>query len=99
MVVYEVRVHLREDLADRFAAWMRVRHIPEVVAAGGFAGAEFEQLDATTFRTRYHAVDQARLDQYLADHAPRLREDFLSQFPEGAEATREVWRRIQDWNR
>jgi hypothetical protein len=36
-------------------------------------------------------------ERYLARHAPRLRDDFASHFPQGVTVSREVWQTLQRW--
>ena len=97
-VSYEVTVRTETpDVGREFSAWMREEHIPDVLATGLFSGAEFAQMDATTFRTRYLAGSQADLYRYLAEHSPRLRDAFASRFSGSASTAREVWRSLQIW--
>jgi hypothetical protein len=95
---YEVTVRTgTPDVGREFAAWMREEHIPDVLATGLFSGAEFGEMDATSFRTRYLAASRANLDRYLAEHAPRLRDAFASRFGGSASTSREVWTLVQSW--
>jgi hypothetical protein len=95
---YEVTVRTETpDVGREFAAWMRHEHIPDVLATGLFSGAEFAELDATTFRTRYLAGSRADLDRYLAEHAPRLRDAFAGRFSRTASTSREIWTSLQGW--
>ena len=95
-VSYEVTVVLEPPLAGAFQAYMREKHIPEILATGCFTGARFEQVSSTRFRTAYLG-SQAGLDRYLAEHAAAFREDFLRHFPAGATASREVWSAVHVW--
>lgn len=95
MVVYEVRVEVRPDLVPAFEAYMRDKHLPEILATGCFTGIRFERqmegTDGPVFRSRYEAPDRAAVDRYLADHTPAFRADFLAHFPEGCAVSREIW--------
>ena len=96
IVSYEVTVDLAPALAEAFQAYMRGKHIPEILATGCFTGARFEQASPTRFRTCYLGT-RAGLDRYLAEHTAAFREDFLRHFPEGATASRDVWSGVQSW--
>lgn len=97
-VSYEVTVRVQDQAtANEFSAWMRGEHIGDVLATGLFYGAEFAQLDDTTFRTRYLARSRAELERYLAEHAARLRDDFGRRFHGRAATSREVWDQLQAW--
>jgi predicted AlkP superfamily phosphohydrolase/phosphomutase len=75
---------------ERFEAYMLDKHIAEVIATGYFAGATFYR-GGERRRTIYEAFDREALENYLANDAERLRNDFAEHFPEGVVATREVW--------
>lgn len=96
MVIYEVTAVVRPDLTDAYEAYMR-RHIPELLATGCFEGASFARSTANRYRIRYDARDQQALDRYLADHAHRLRADFVEHFPAGVEVSRENWQTLGSW--
>lgn len=93
---YEVVVDLEEGLAEAFEAYMRRKHIPEILETGCFEGALFERASATRFRTSYLGTKEG-LDLYLADHAAHFRADFMQHFPEGATPSRNVWSCVQAW--
>lgn len=90
MVTYEVTATVRPDLVARYEAWV-TGHVEDLLATGCFVAATIGRSAPGRYRIRYEAPDQAALDRYLADHAPRLRADALKHFPEGLELAREVW--------
>ena len=91
-VLYEVRGTTNDvSLADTIETYLRVTHIPEVLATGCFAGAYVSRHDPLTFRTTYVAHDHAALERYFARHTARLRSDFLQRFPTGVTLAREEW--------
>jgi hypothetical protein len=93
MLSYEVTIHLDDpSLADALERYMREKHLAEVFATGCFLDAHFER--AETYRTRYTVASQEELDRYIAEHAPRMRDDFAAHFPSGLHVTRAVWRNL-----
>ena len=94
MVIYEVRVEVREDLVTSFTRYMPGKHLPEILATGCFAAIRFERSEDGAFRTRYEAVDRASLERYLREHAPAFRADFMAHFPEGCAVSRSVWEEL-----
>lgn len=94
MVVYEVRVEVREDLAAAFEAYMRDKHLPDILATGCFETIHFERIGTSFYRSRYEATRQADLDRYLETHTAAFRADFLSHFPDGCAVSREVWEEV-----
>lgn len=92
MLSYEVTLQLEDgSLAGALETYMTGRHIAEVFATGCFLDAHFEQSAPDTYRSRYSVASREDLDRYLAEHAPRLRADFLEHFPAGIRVTRAVW--------
>ena len=91
MVTYEVTAAVRPELAGAYERFMREQHIPDLLATGAFVAASFSRSAPGRYRIRYEAADRATLDRYLAEHAPRLREDLLRHFPSGVDLSREVW--------
>jgi hypothetical protein len=97
MVTYEVTAAVRPELVDAYERFMREHHVPDLLATGAFAAASFSRSTPGRYRVRYEAADQATLDRYLAEHAPRLRADLLRHFPSGVDLSREVWEVVAAW--
>jgi Domain of unknown function (DUF4286) len=97
MVAYEVITIVEPDLVEAYERYMRRHHIPDLLATGCFHAAELARAAPGRYRMRYEAASQADLDRYLDEHAARLREEFVSHFPRGVTAAREVWVAIQRW--
>lgn len=92
MISYEVTIRLDDPaLAAALETYMVGKHVPEVFATGCFLDAHFERSAPDTYRSRYTVASQEVLDRYVAEHAPRLREDFARHFPKGVTLTRGVW--------
>ncbi len=96
MIVYEVNLDVRADIHDAYRAWLAA-HVGEILALPGFVSAEiFDVFDPAPAEGRrlltvcYRVADRASLDRYLAEHAPRLREDGLRRFGGAFTATRRV---------
>lgn len=97
-IVYEVNIEVDGAAHDDYRAWLR-DHIAEILALPGFTGAKiFEALDPPPSAGRiglcvqYALKDRASLDDYLRDHAPRLRADGVARFGGRFQATRRVLR-------
>ncbi|HEY2347205.1 MAG TPA: DUF4286 family protein [Xanthomonadaceae bacterium] len=93
-VIYEVTVHVRREVADAYIAWLRA-HVAEIVALPGFEDAELHALfdeaaDDAGWCVRYRLRDRVALDDYLRDHAPRLRADGIARFGDAMRAQRRV---------
>ena len=88
---YNVRVTVSDDLAERFAGYMRSKHIPDVLATGKFASAEIARSDGGTFLVSYLAGSGSDLDEYLKLHTESLREAFSREFPFEVNVEREIF--------
>ncbi len=97
MLTYEVQVEVPSDITEAFEAYMRRKHIPEILASGCFVDITFERSTTNRYRTRYQAMRQADLDRYLLDHAPGFRTDFIEHFPDGLTVQRELWESLQEF--
>lgn len=97
-VLYEVNIEVDASAHDEYRVWLR-GHIAEILALPGFTGAKvFEVLDPPASAGRialcvqYALKDQAALDDYLREHAPRLRADGMARFGGRFQASRRVLR-------
>lgn len=97
-VLYEVNIEVDASAHDEYRVWLR-DHIAEILALPGFTGAKvFEVLDPPASAGRialcvqYALKDQAALDDYLREHAPRLRADGMARFGGRFQASRRVLR-------
>ena len=97
MIAYEVTVDVDEAVAERYIAYMKQHHIPQILATGCFAHSELDRATATRFRQRYLAASLADLELYLERHAPALRADFDREFPAGVTLSREIWEEYGRW--
>lgn len=78
-VAYEVNLRVQAGIADEYLAWLRA-HVREMLDLPGFLDARVsEQREPApdagerVFCCLYRLRDQAVLDAYLAEHAPRMR--------------------------
>ena len=97
-VIYEVNIEVDAAAHDEYRVWLR-DHIAEILALPGFKGAKvFEVLEPPPSAGRiglsvqYALQDRAALDDYLRDHAPRLRADGMARFGDRFQANRRVLR-------
>lgn len=95
-VIYEVNLDIDAGVEGDYRAWLR-QHIAEILALPGFTGArqfDVREPQAADGRVllcvQYTLVDEAALQDYLRDHAPRLRADGMARFGGRFVATRRV---------
>ena len=96
MIVYEVNLDVRDAVFEAYRAWLGP-HVAEILALPGFEGAEvFERSDpppapgVRALTVWYRVADEAALQRYFSEHAPRLRADGVQRFGDAVSATRRV---------
>ena len=104
MIVYEVNIDVAPAVARAYGAWLD-SHVAEILALPGFTGAtryrRHEPADGADaeevilhWTIHYRLRDRASLDNYLREHAPRLRAEGVAQFGAQFKATRRVLEQI-----
>jgi hypothetical protein len=104
-VVYEVNLVIDKDINADFCAWLP-GHVGELLKCPGFVDARWfsrspedegqPKDDSKVLHTvHYYLQDRASLDNYLKEHAPRLRQDGVTRFGAKMSATRRVLNQIQ----
>jgi hypothetical protein len=97
MIIYEVTTTVAGAAIERYEAFMRDRHIPDVMATGCFTHATITRSMAGRYRITYLTTDLDVLDRYLRTYAPQLRADFAAHLGTTVDVTREVWTELQSW--
>lgn len=92
-VIYEVNLVPEPAIEGEFDDWLH-EHVRDMLALPGFIDATIsrvEQADGPAARTvHYELQDRAALEQYLAEHAPRMRQHGIDRFGERFTATRRI---------
>jgi len=96
--IYEVSLEVEAEVRADFLAWLRA-HIAEICALPGFLGADLHEVSEPApapgriaLCVRYRLRDEAALEAYLREHAPRMRGDGVARFGGRFAATRRVMR-------
>ena len=94
-LVYEVNVFVQRDIEADYRAWL-VEHIQEILGLPGFLDAQSFDVqqdlvsETVAICVHYRLASQAALDNYLQQHAPRLRADGMGKFGNRFTANRRV---------
>lgn len=101
MLIYEVNLEVEEDAKFGFAGWLP-GHIDQILKLPGFRGAQWffrnhqdedrPPADTVLWTIQYIIDDQKHLDDYLADQAPKLRQEAIDKFGDKFKASRRVLR-------
>ncbi len=81
MILYNVTVSIDASVGEEWLAYMREKHIPEVMETGHFLEARIcrvsgEEEGGMTYATTYLCESQEIFDIYDATHAVALRKEF-----------------------
>lgn len=97
-VVYEVNLDVDAGVIDAYRAWLQ-GHVAEILALPGFTGAEMFVVvepgaaeGRVALCVRYLLRNATALDDYLANHAARMRADGLARFGGRFNASRRILR-------
>ena len=98
MIVYEVNLEIDAGIAAEYRRWLDA-HVAEILALPGFTGARIlDVLEPAPPAMRialcvqYTLADAAALDNYLREHAPRLRAEGITRFGDAFRAHRRILR-------
>lgn len=96
MLIYEVNLEVNDDVAKDFFAWLP-EHIREILEIDGVVGAKFFNTELAEAKpdkryatVQYEMRDRKAYENYIQNHAPRLRENVMKRFSGRFTATRRV---------
>lgn len=81
MLLYNVTIKIDRDAEQDWLKWMKEKHIPEVVDAGKFSGAQISRLldepdgEDPTYVIQYTCENREQYNLYIHQHSPRLRDE------------------------
>ncbi|MAU15049.1 MAG: hypothetical protein CMH46_05855 [Muricauda sp.] len=87
MLIYNVTINIDESIHDEWLAWMKDKHVPDMLATGKFIHAKMvkvlveEDMGGITYSVQYTTRDRATLESYYKEDADRLRSDAQQMFP------------------
>ncbi len=95
-VIYEVAIEADAVIADDYREWLDA-HVRAMLALPGFVGARINEVidppptaGTHSFCVHYRLTDQAALDGYLQQYAPRMRTEGIERFGEQIRTSRRV---------
>jgi hypothetical protein len=87
MILYNVTVNIDDEVKEEWLAWMREKHIPDVLATGLFVEyklfrllTEDEDAVGTTYAIQYFAKSMSQIEEYKQKHAAGLQEEHSSRY-------------------
>lgn len=84
-ILYNVTLSVSEGIHERWVAWMKESHIPDVLGTGCFEWAKFLRVHAfeqggLTYAVLYCAPSMDAYERYVAAHSPRLQAEHEALF-------------------
>ena len=87
MIIYSVTVSIDNAVEADWVAWMRTKHIPDVMETGFFVTAHMHRLldpapeaGVSTFNIHYECVSMEAYETYRETKAQRLQEQHLARY-------------------
>jgi len=102
MIIYNVTVSVEENVKNDWLNWMKIEHIPEVMACGIFTKAQINRVivqddSDNTFAIAYTCSSMKELHQYQIKFAPELQKKHDKKFKEKAIAFRTLMEVIEEF--
>lgn len=103
-IIYNVTINIDESVHDKWLAWMKDTHIPEMLATKKFSAAKMckvlveEDMGGVTYSVQYTTKSMATLQKYYQEDAPKMRAEGVKLFPNKYVAFRTEMEVIKDIN-
>ncbi|MBX3042491.1 MAG: DUF4286 family protein [Candidatus Kapabacteria bacterium] len=101
MIVYSVFIKLDKKYESEWTNFMTEKHIGDVMNTGCFIGYEFlkeiESDETVNFRVDYYLTSQDKMNEYLTNHSPILRQDVTAKFGGKFTAERCIYSKIKSF--
>ncbi len=87
MYIYNVTINIEESVHDKWLAWMKEKHIPNMIATGKFTKALMsrvhveEEMGGITYSIQFTTDSKETLEKYYREDADRLRNETMQLFP------------------
>jgi|WetSurMetagenome_2_1015567.scaffolds.fasta_scaffold575381_2 hypothetical protein len=91
MVIYEVNLEIEPSVYNEFVIWLQ-GHMAELIALPGFDRAVVykDQNNDNCLSVQYHLKSMDAMDHYSTHHAPRLKAEGETKFPNQFKASRRI---------
>jgi hypothetical protein len=105
-IIYEVNLEVDTAIASEFAEWL-VPHIQEMIIFDGFKSAQWysrqnsdenNQAPVHLWTIHYQLEDRTSYDNYVLNHAPRMRDEGILKFSGKFKATRRILNKESFYN-
>ena len=86
MILYNITSSVDPEVAEKWVAFMREQHMPDIMATGFFVKSQLlrllnEEEDGCTYAAQFYCISVEQLEEYQQVAAPGLRADLETRFP------------------
>ena len=96
-VIYEVNLSVSAHVLEEYVPWLE-QHVEEMLSIDGFESAQLlkvceppEADDRVGFTVQYQLEDRCAMEDYLLNHADRMRQTGVDEFGQYVTATRRIF--------
>ena len=104
MIIYSVTVSMDLDIEGNWVAWMRTKHIPDVLETGYFYAAHLHKLldpapeeGVATYNVQYECPTMEAYETYRDTEAPRLQAEHTERYKDRFVAFRTLLNRVDSF--
>lgn len=100
MIIYSVTVKIDINVHDEWFAWMKTRHIPDVLATGKFVKYKMlkvlveNETDGVTYNIQYSANSMTDYFDYLNDFSEKLQVEHSAKYKDKFVAFRTILKEV-----
>jgi hypothetical protein len=86
-IIYNVTINIEENVHDKWLAWMKDKHIPDMLATKKFSAAKMckvlvdEDMGGVTYSVQYSCKNMDTLQKYYQEDATKMRAEGATLFP------------------
>ncbi|MFQ3212896.1 MAG: hypothetical protein ACJAT1_001214 [Marivirga sp.] len=86
MIIYNVTVNVEKGIENEWVSWMKEKHIPDILSTGFFHDHKMLRLlnetenEGETYAVQYFTDELDKLETYMVEAAPKLREEHFAKF-------------------
>ncbi len=83
MLIYNVTTKVNWSIHEAWLAWMKEKHLPDVMNCDCFTDVRFvrildtDESEGPTYAAQFYAEDHAVYQRYINEHAPAMRKDVM----------------------
>lgn len=101
MILYNVTVNIDDSVHDEWLAWMKRKHIPDVLATGLFTGnkifriTSLEEGEGNTYSLQYFCKSIDDYEKYQKEFAPRIQAEHSERYKDKFVAFRTIMELVE----